>query len=156
MLGGSKFRGWIFKQLFIVLCPWLAKMSLPEDDPLVCLSLRSGACDRDMQAQPYGYTCVPSLVHETFFFMPEWSILPCSIIPASPANLLYCDSSNTHTCTMIPFEWYSLRKASEKWHTNLCKKVETWELRCHPCHVGSSLALFRHLPFLLISRWAEI
>jgi len=32
---------------------------------------------------------------------------------------------STHTCTMIPFEPYSLRRASEKWELNLCKTVET-------------------------------
>jgi len=35
----------------------------------------TGTCDGDMQAQPCGRTCVPPLVHEAFFFVPEWSIL---------------------------------------------------------------------------------
>ena len=31
---------------------------------------------------------------------------------------------STHTCTMIPFELYSLRRASEKWDSNLCRRAE--------------------------------
>jgi len=34
-------------------------------------------------------------------------------------------SASTHTCTMIPFELYSLRRASEKWLSNLWRRVET-------------------------------
>ena len=31
---------------------------------------------------------------------------------------------NVHTCTMIPFELYSLRRTSEKWLSNLCKRED--------------------------------
>ena len=30
--------------------------------------------------------------------------------------------THTHTCTMIPFELYSFRKASEKWLSNLYRR----------------------------------
>ena len=30
--------------------------------------------------------------------------------------------THTHTCTMIPFELYSLCSISEKWHSNLCRR----------------------------------
>ena len=33
-------------------------------------------------------------------------------------------TASTHTCTMIPFELYSLRRASEKWDSNFCRRVE--------------------------------
>ena len=52
-------------------------------------------------------------------------------------NDTFCDlcesrcTVSTHTCTMIPFELYSLRRASEKWDINLCRRVETWQSWCH-------------------------
>ena len=33
-------------------------------------------------------------------------------------------STQHYTCTMIPFELYSLRRASEKWVSNLCGRED--------------------------------
>ena len=38
--------------------------------------------------------------------------------------LYLCPHTHTHTCTMIPFELYSLRKASEKWLSNVCRRED--------------------------------